>query len=131
MTLYVTDFGDDVFLKKYVPQILSIKLKEELNPRRDVSMDKYLKDNYNTSILDVIDCACKNIESSKRGKMYMIGVSDTAIEQKSGERVSTLIRLIDFGAGGVRGLHLFADAVESIKHNFRQVYQLYQSDGGK
>lgn len=130
MTLYATDIGDEAFIRHEVPSLLSKGLSDALASRDGSAMDAYLRSEHSVGLSDVMRFACLSIEATKRGTMYMVGISDTAVEPKSGERISSLVRLVDFGNADVRGLGVMTQAVESLRSNFRQAYQMYQLRGG-
>jgi len=131
MIIYLKDIVSENFIR-IIPQFIIKRAFEQIEDKKYVAMQEYLKDNYKLSIEDVISqLATKGFSYSKVKDLYIIRVNDNIKETKSQEKLSTLIRLIDYGNLDIRGVHLIDSTLNYIKSNILNIYRIYQMKGEK
>lgn len=131
MTLYLKDIVDDKFIK-LIPIYIIKRVTDLVNENQYVDMQKYLEDNYHIEIKDVVNqLLTKGFSYNKLKNLVVIRIDENIKEKKTQEKLSTLIRLIDYGNLDVQGIDLIKSSVEYIKSNILNIYRLYQMRGAK
>ena len=129
MTIYLKDIISENFIK-IIPQFIIRRVLEQISKNNYVAMQEYLKENYKVSIEDVVrELALKGFSYSKVKDLYIVRLNDNIKEEKSQEKLSTLIRLIDYGNLEIKGVHLINNSIEYIKDNILNIYRIYQMKG--
>ena len=129
MIIYCRDICDEGFIK-VIPQFIIRRVLDLIDKNQYVAMQDYLKDNYNMSIEDVIkELSLKGFSYSKVKDLYIVKINDNIKSSKCQEKLSTLIRLIDYGNRDVRGVNLINSSIDYIKRNLLNIYRVCQMKG--
>ena len=131
MTIILKDIVNDNFIR-LIPKIIINKVVSLIVDNKYSAMQEYLKENYDITLEDIItQLATKGFSYSKVKDLYIIRINDNIKEEKSQEKLSTLVRLIDYGNRDVRGINLINASLEYIKNNLLNIYRYYHMRGGK
>ena len=129
MTIYLKDIVNENFVR-IIPKFIIKRVLDLINKNNYVAMQDYLKENYKLSIEDIIkELAIKGFSYSKVKDLYVVRINDNIKEEKSQEKLSTLIRLIDYGNLDIRGVNLINTTLNYIKDNILNIYRVYQMKG--
>ena len=129
MTIYLKDIVNENFVR-IIPQFIIRRVLEQIDKNHYIAMQEYLKENYKVSIEDVIkELALRGFSYSKVKDLYIVRLNDNIKEEKSQQKLSTLIRLIDYGNLEIKGVHLINNSIEYIKDNILNIYRIYQMKG--
>ena len=110
----------------------SQRIKDKSKGIKYKRMNKYLKDNFKTTIEDVIQLLSKKgFKFGKVKSLYSISVNYNIIESNSQLKLDTLIRLIDYGNVDIKGINLINSAVEYACDNVLNIYRAYKIKGGQ
>ena len=128
MIIYFRDILDEEFISKFIPQIIISKalwLSKRMNTQK---MNEYLKSQFNLSIEEIL----KQLKFSTNhyNDTYSLRVDNNAYEEKSQEKLISLIKLIDYGNLDVRGLNIINLAIAYVSKNIKGLYKYYQMKGG-
>ena len=129
MTIYLKDIVNENFVR-IIPQFIIRRVLEQIDKNHYIAMQEYLKENYKVSIEDVIkELALRGFSYSKVKDLYIVRLNDNIKEEKSQQKLSTLVRLIDYGNLEIKGVHLINNSIEYIKDNILNIYRIYQMKG--
>lgn len=129
MTIYLKDIANENFIR-IIPQFIIRRVFDLINKNKYVAMQEYLKEHYKISIEDIVEqLALKGFSYNKVKDLYIIRINDNIEESKSKEKLSTLIRLVDYGNLDIRGIHLINSSIEFIKDNLLNIYRMFQVKG--
>ena len=131
MKLYIKDFGDINFIKIAFPKIIINQLIYNIKDKKCIKMENYLNLNYSISLLDVVECLKNNLIVNKINNIYVIEINEMTLEKNSKVKLSSLIKLIDYGNIEVKGINLFNKVAKNLIRNIMEVYKLYMIKGGK
>ena len=127
MTILLKDIVNDNFIR-LIPKIIINKVVSLIVDNKYSAMQEYLKENYDITLEDIItQLATKGFSYSKVKDLYIIRINDNIKEEKSQEKLSTLVRLIDYGNREVRGINLINSSLEYIKNNLLNIYRYYDN----
>lgn len=129
MTIYIKDIVSEDFVK-LIPSFILRRIYDLIAKNKYVAMQEYLEDNYNISIENIVnELMIKGFNYNKVKNLYILRVDENVKESKSQEKLSTLIRLVDYGNMEVRGINLIHSSIEYIKNNILNIYRIYQMKG--
>ena len=130
MTIFVRDVVSENFVR-IIPKFLEKRVLDKISENNYVAMQDYLQKTYGISLQHIIkELFIKGFSYSKVKNLYIVRINDSIRETKSQEKLSTLVRLIDYGNSEVRGINLFGSAVNYIRGNILNIYKVYQMKGG-
>ena len=131
MTIFLKDIVDEEFIL-LIPQFIIKRVREKLNKNKYQAMQEYLQENYDVSIDDIItQLAIKGFSYSKVKDLLIVRIDDNIKEEKSQEKLSMFVRLINYGNLQIRGTHLIEDTINYIKSNILNIYRFYQMRKGR
>ena len=131
MIIYLKDIVNENFIR-LIPKFIIRRILDLISKNKYVAMQEYLKENYEISIEDVVSQLMKKgFSYSKVKDLYIVRIDDNIKENKSQEKLSSLIRLIDYGNLDIRGVNLIKSSIEYIKDNILNIYRIYQMRGEK
>lgn len=131
MTIFIKDIASENFVR-FIPRFIIKRVIDKVNENKYVVMQDYLHEHYNIGIEDVINQLMLNgFSFSKVKSSFIIRINDNIKEIRSQEKLSTLIRLIDYGNREVRGVNLINSSIDFIKSNLLNIYRIYQMRGGE
>lgn len=128
MVLYIKGYKkgiDDNFVKSFIPNIISIRMRGVCLSKNTQAMDDYLNKMYGLTTMEVVDEVAHNIDTSWYGNNCQIGIDTNAYDGKSNQRLESLMKLIDTGNTDVRGLGIFRESLMYINHYINEAYKLY------
>ena len=129
MTIYLKDIVNENFIR-IIPQFIIRRVVDLISTNKYVAMQEYLKEHYKLSLEEIIEqLATRGFSYNKVKDLYIIRINDNIEETKSKEKLSTLIRLVDYGNLEVRGIHLINSSIEYIKSNLLNIYRMFQLKG--
>lgn len=129
MVFYLDNYKrgvDDYFALNILPKIIGMKLRELLSKKNTQLMDNYLMKTFKITTRDVIEDVINNIEVTWEGNNCKIYINTNLYNERSGQKINTLMRLIDYGNLEVKGLKMFDEALMTIKKYFPTIYKLYK-----
>ena len=130
MTLYLKDIVSDNFIN-LIPKFIMKRVFDLMAKNKYPAMQDYLKDNYELSIEDIVtQLLTKGFSYSNVKNLAIVRIDDNIKEDKSQEKLSMFVRLIDYGNLDVRGINLIHSSIEYIKDNILNIYRIYQMKGG-
>lgn len=116
---------DDNFVTNCIPQVIANRMFEVCVNKDTSRMDEYLKKMYGITTLDVIKKASQNIDTNWYGQNCQIGIDVNVYESKSGQRLESLMKLIDTGNTDVKGLGIFRESLMFIKKYINSIHKMY------
>lgn len=128
MVLYIKGYKkgiDDNFVKSFIPSIISIRMKGVCLSKNTQAMDDYLNKMYGLNTMEVVSKVADNIVTSWYGNNCQIGIDTNAYEDKSNQRLESLMKLIDTGNSDVKGLGIFRESLMYINYYISEAYKLY------
>ena len=131
MIIYLKDIVDEKFIR-IIPKFIINRMMSLISKNNYRVMQDYLKDNFDLSLEEIVtQIALKGFSYSKVKDLLIIRINDNIKEEKSQEKLSTLIRLIDYGNREVRGINLINSSIEYIRENILNIYRYCQMRGEK
>lgn len=131
MIIYLKDIVDEKFIR-IIPKFIINRMMSLISKNNYKVMQDYLKDNFDLSLEEIVtQIALKGFSYSKVKDLLIIRINDNIKEEKSQEKLSTLIRLIDYGNREVRGINLINSSIEYIRENILNIYRYCQMRGEK
>ena len=128
MIIYLKNFTkglDDNFVSNYIPYLISKKLKGVWASKNTDKIDDYLNKMYGIDSRYVVDLVSENVETSWYGTTCQIGINTNIYDDKSNQRIESLMKLIDSGNTDVKGLNIFRETLMYINTYINQAYKLY------
>lgn len=124
MIIYFKDILDEEFIHKFVPQVIRSRALLLAKKRNTTQMNEYLKKNFNITIEEVI----KQIRFSINhySNIYSLAINNNIYEEKTNEKVISLVKLIDYGNLEVKGLNIVNSSMYYINNNLKGLYRYYQ-----
>ena len=122
---------DDGFASKCLPCVLGIRMRGLLPYKDTTAMDAFLKALYGVDVHYVVLIASKCIKASWCGSNCQVGIDPIAYDAKSGQRVESLMKLVDRGNSEVKGLGVFTEAVAYASRNIGSIYSIYIKGNSK
>lgn len=108
-------------LKSYIITEYNKNVKRYLNLEDYILKEYKIKDNIKTILLTAIN----NLYIDSSLGYYILKINDSLKYKDTNYKLTQLVRLIDYGGVNVRGTHLFVNAVNYIKSNFRALSVMY------
>jgi len=129
MTMYLNRLFSESFVDNYVMRALKEKIKNNVHSKNTTALNEFLETTYGINIDKVLN----SIEFSKSlyDTVWVVSINDNTIEEKSQEKVISLVKLIEYGNLKVKGLNVINDAFKYIKSHLDVLYKFYQMKGGK
>ena len=130
MVLYLNNYKkgvDDNFVTNCIPKIIAYRIKGVCASKDTRMMDDYLKKLYGITTMDVINDVANNIDTNWYGSSCQIGIDVNAYNDKSKQRLESLIKLIDTGNTDVKGLGIFREALMYVNHYINAIHKTYLS----
>ena len=129
MLIYCKDIVDENFIRT-IPKFIIKRIMDLIHENYYKVMQDYLKDNFNVTLEEVIiQLARKGFSYSKVKDLLIIRINDNIKEEKSQEKLSMLVRLIDYGNREIRGINLINSSIDYIRANILNIYRIYQMKG--
>jgi len=129
MLIYCKDIVDEKFIRT-IPKFIIKRIMDLIHENYYKVMQDYLKDNFNVTLEEVIiQLARKGFSYSKVKDLLIIRINDNIKEEKSQEKLSMLVRLIDYGNREIRGINLINSSIDYIRANILNIYRIYQMKG--
>ena len=122
--LYLSADYPEQFIYEYIPQVFIELVRKQLIKNKNSKMDKYLKKNYQLSILDINNYLdMLRVDKCKLG--YIIH-ADIPYKTAQGYYVREIFHIISYGNLDIKGLHIIDGALDYIKCNINTLYRLYK-----
>lgn len=127
MIIYFKDILDENFIKGFVPQIIISRVLLLAKKKNTLQMNEYLKKTFNLNIEEVI----KQIRFSVNhyNDVYSLAINSNIFEEKTKEKVISLVKLIDYGNLEVKGLNIVNSSMYYVNNNLKSLYTYYQMKG--
>ena len=129
MIIYFRDILDENFIKEFVPQIIRSKAFSLAKKRNVSQMNEYLKKNFDLTIDEVIEQI--RFSFNHYGNIYSLAINNNIYEEKTNEKVISLVKLIDYGNLEVKGLNIINSSMYYVNNNLKGLYRYYQMKGGE
>lgn len=131
MLIYCKDIVDEKFIR-IIPKFIIKRIMDLIHENYYKVMQDYLKDNFDVTLEEVIvQLASKGFSYSKVKDLLIIRINDNIKEEKSQEKLSMLVRLIDYGNREIRGINLINSSIDYIRENILNIYRICQMKGGE
>ena len=129
MIIYFKDILDKEFISKFIPQIIISRALILAKKRNTQQMNEYLKKNLKLSIEEIIN----QIEFSinETNDRYSLSINSNIYENKTHERLISLVKLIDYGNLEIKGLNIINTSMYYVNNNLVGLYRYYQMKGGE
>lgn len=129
MIVYIDDIFDKDFIENYIPFVILSRIKSVAKKKNLNHINEFLKRNYSITVDDVLNAIEFSI--NKYSKVYSIIINNNIIEQKSKEKVISLVKLIEYGNLEVKGTNLINSSFLYIKNHLNEIYMSYIVKGGR
>lgn len=123
MIIYFKDILDEEFVKDFVPKIIIIRASNFIKRKNTIMMNEYLRKNFDISLEDVINQL--KFSFNQYNNMYSLSIDANIYENKSHEKLISLVKLIDSGNLEVKGLNIINSSMYYVKENLKGLYALY------
>ena len=123
MIIYFKDILDEEFVKDFVPKIIIIRASNFIKRKNTIMMNEYLRKNFDISLEDVINQL--KFSFNQYNNMYSLSINANIYENKSHEKLISLVKLIDSGNLEVKGLNIINSSMYYVKENLKGLYALY------
>jgi len=134
MVLYINNYPkgqDDEFVLKCIPSIIASRMLSNCSTKNTKAMDNYLNKMYEMSTYEIVEKVGKHIKTSWVSDLCQISIDTNALEEKSGQTIKSLIKLIDYGNIDVKGLNIFKESLMFIQAYINSIYRLYRYSNGR
>ena len=129
MTLYLDKVFSDKFIENYVIRALKEKIISSVHSKNLSQVNEFLKSEYGINVDTVL--SSMEFSVNRVSDVYVISIDNNTIEEKSQEKVISLIKLIEYGNLKIKGLNVINDSFKYIKKHLKLLYRLYQMRGGR
>ena len=123
MIIYFKDILDEEFVKDFVPKIIIIRASNFIKRKNTIMMNEYLRKKFDISLEDVINQL--KFSFNQYNNMYSLSINANIYENKSHEKLISLVKLIDSGNLEVKGLNIINSSMYYVKENLKGLYALY------
>lgn len=129
MIIYFRDILDKEFISKFVPQVIISRALILAKKRNTQQMNEYLKKTFKLSIEEIIN----QIEFSinETNDRYSLSINSNIYENKTHERLISLVKLVDYGNLEIKGLNIVNTSMYYVNNNLVGLYRYYQMKGGE
>ncbi len=129
MIIYFRDILDKEFISKFVPQVIISRALILAKKRNTQQMNEYLKKTFKLSIEEIIN----QIEFSinETNDRYSLSINSNIYENKTNERLISLVKLVDYGNLEIKGLNIVNTSMYYVNNNLVGLYRYYQMKGGE
>ncbi len=123
MTLYINGVFEKDFIINFLPKVINGRIKRTLRKKNLKPMNREFKLLYGINVNDVLNSLQYSL--SKSGDVYTLNINNNILEKKSGAKISTLVKLLDYGNLDVKGLDIVNSSFKYIEMNFEPLYRIY------
>lgn len=129
MTLVLDGVLSEEFINNFVVKALKLKIASSLSKKDLTSMNEYLKNMFQTDVDSII----KQIDFSinKYNNTWTVSINNNIEEEKSQEKLISMLKLIEYGNLKVKGLNVINNSFKFVKNHIVELYKLYLMKGGK
>ena len=127
MIIYFKDILDEEFIREFVPQVIRSRALILAKKKNTLQMNEYLKRNFNLTIEDVIKQVRFLI--NHYSNVYSLAINSSIFEEKTKEKIISLVKLIDYGNLEVKGLNIINSSMYYVNNNLKSLYRYYQMKG--
>lgn len=129
--IYFKAVVNSEFMQDYIPSLMRAKAKQMAQESEMKPMNDYLVETYKITIDDVINQVYENYETNLSDDLVIFKLNASLLERKSQQRLSALVRLIDYGNRDVDGVKLLPKLMQYINENIRAMYSVYLQNNPK
>ena len=129
MTLYLEGQLSEKFIQDYVIKALIVKIHSFASESNLTRINEFLKDKYKIDVMTILKEMSFSI--NKYNNTRTVSINNNTYDEKSQEKIISLLKLIEYGNLRVKGLHIIDRAFKYIKSHINELYKLYIMKGGR
>lgn len=130
MIIYFRELYDNNFLDEFLPRVIVNRIYQQITNSNTIRMNDYLKSIFHVDVTvqDIIEQMM--FSHNKLGNGCKFYVNPNIYEEKTQQKLISLLKLIDYGALGIRGLDIIVPTFKYVQENIAEIYYTYKLMGG-